>query len=86
MNQPSLVEVHVMNIPMETEPIIIDMYTSKEMNQKKKEQIPKYPKFEKKGDYIVGLGHIWKLMKDINPIESLDNYIYIGEDLWQMMK
>lgn len=47
-------------------------------------KIQKYPihmKFDKIKDYIVGLGHIWQPVYDIDINKDINDYIYWGEQL-----
>ena len=81
------IRVCPMNIPMEIEPEIVNMRTPEEIElERKKTLITRYPKFTKKGEYLLGLGHVWKPVNEIKPGDSLDDYIYIGDELWYKMR
>ncbi len=87
LSRTDLFRIYPMNIPMEIEPEIVDMRTPEEIElEKKKTLITRYPKFTKKGEYLLGLGHMWKLVDEIKPGSSVDDYIYIGDELWYKMR
>ena len=68
LSRMDLIRVRPMNIPMEIEPEIVDMRTPEEIElENKKTHITRYPKFTKKGEYLLGLGHLWKQVDEIKP-------------------